>query len=228
MPKVFISYSHDSKAHSERVLALAIALGENGIAVELDQFHVDEIIDWPEWGNEQTSKEHSDFVLCVCTAEYRDRSEGKVPPDEGKGVIWEARLLEDDLYDEKGNSRVIPVLFDDEPESSIVRFLRGWTFCRLQDFALTDLEYLRILRILTGQARVVKNPVGSIPDLPPDPLPSPGRTVIGVPHQLPSPPSDFTGPQPWLNATSLPKCNSAGGAVATVGIYLGLPRWREP
>lgn len=193
MPKVFISYSHDSKAHSERVLALAIALGENGIAVELDQFHGDEIIDWPEWCNQQTSKEHSDFVLCVCTAEYRDRSEGKVPPDVGKGVIWEAKLLRDDQYDEKGNSRVIPVFLDDEPESSIVRFLRGWTFCRLRDFALSDSGYEHLLRILTKKARVVKNVVGEIPDLPPDPPPSPMSKAVGVPHQIPSPPPDFTG-----------------------------------
>jgi len=83
MPRVFISYSHDSKAHSERVLALAQALRGDGIDVELDQFHTDEIVDWPRWCNEQTSKEHSDFVLCICTAEYKRRMEGKVPPGKG-------------------------------------------------------------------------------------------------------------------------------------------------
>src|SRR3990170_1175186 len=50
----------------------------DGIDVELDQFHTDEIIDWPRWCNEQTSREHSDFVLCVCTAEYYRRIEGSV------------------------------------------------------------------------------------------------------------------------------------------------------
>ena len=70
--KVFISYSHDSPEHSNNVLSFALALRDHGIEVELDQFHVDEIIDWPRWCNEQTSHEQSEFVLCVCTAEYFD------------------------------------------------------------------------------------------------------------------------------------------------------------
>ena len=148
MPKVFITYSHDSPEHSARVLALAWALRSNGIDVELDQFHGEEITDWPRWCNEQTSRECSDFVVCICTAEYRRRIEGKVPPEKGKGVYWEGSLLDDDIYDAKGNRRLIPILFEDEPETSIPRFLRGWTFCRLHEFTLTDTGYEHLLRIL--------------------------------------------------------------------------------
>ena len=88
-PKIFISYSHDSPEHSERVLDLAWSLRRNGIDVELDQFHNEEIVDWPRWCNERISREHSDFVLCVCTAEFKRRIEGNVPPEKGKGVYWE-------------------------------------------------------------------------------------------------------------------------------------------
>ncbi len=163
--RVFISYSHDSPEHSGRVLDLAFALRDHGIEVELDQFHQDEIVDWPRWCNEQTSRECSDFVICIATAEYRRRIEGKVPPEKGKGVYWEGALLDDDLYDAKGNRRLIPVLFDQEAESAIPRFLRGWTFCRMADFDLNDAGYEHLLRLLTGQARVAKNPVGSVPVL---------------------------------------------------------------
>lgn len=176
-PEVFISYSHDSPAHSARVLAFAMALRDHGIDVELDQFHTEEIIDWPRWCNEQTSRDRSDFVLCICTAEYHRRIEGKVPPERGKGVYWEGSLLDDEIYDAKGNLRLIPVLFDDDPEVSIPRFLRGWTFCRLRNFALTDSGYEHVVRILTGQARVVKNPLGKVPVLPPEgPLTTPATT----------------------------------------------------
>ena len=41
---VFISYSHDSPEHSERVLELAWSLRGNGIDVELDQFHNDRTV----------------------------------------------------------------------------------------------------------------------------------------------------------------------------------------
>jgi sulfatase maturation enzyme AslB (radical SAM superfamily) len=167
-PKVIISYSHDSLQHSKRVLAFAQALRKDGVDVELDQFHQDEIIDWPRWCNEHTSREHSDFVICVCTAEFNRRIEGKVPPERGKGVHWEGSLLDDEIYDAKGNRRILAALFDDAPESSIPRFLRGWTFCRLHAFDLKeDPGYEHLLRIFTGQARVVKNPVGPVPFLPP-------------------------------------------------------------
>ena len=163
--RVFVSYSHDSPAHSQRVLDLAWALRDHGITVELDQFHQDEIVDWPRWCNEQTSREHSDFVICIATQEYKRRIEGRIPPEKGKGVYWEGSLLDDDLYDEKGNRRLIPVLFDQEEETAIPRFLRGWTRCRMSAFDLADPGYEHLLRLLTGQARVEKNPVGRIPDL---------------------------------------------------------------
>jgi hypothetical protein len=141
-------------------------LRDHGIDVELDQFHEAEIVDWPRWCNEQTSRERSDFVVCVCTAEYCRRIEGKVPPERGKGVYWEGSLLDDEIYDEKGNLRIIPLLFDDEPETSVPRFLGGWTYCRLRRFALDDSGYELLLRILTAQARVAKGPLGKVPVLP--------------------------------------------------------------
>jgi TIR domain len=177
IPRLFISYSHDSPEHSERVLSLAWALQGNGIDVELDQFHNEEIVDWPRWCNEQTSHEHSDFVVCVCTAEYRQRIEGKVPPEKGKGVYWEGSLLDDDLYDEKGNKRVIAILFDDVPDTSIPRFLRGWTHCRLRQFALSDPGYEQLIRILTRQAKVETKPLGPVPVLPPKRAPTGSREV---------------------------------------------------
>lgn len=162
---VFISYSHDSPEHSERVLQLAWAMRNHGIDVEIDQFHNEEIMDWPRWCNEQISREHTEFVVCVCTSEYRRRIEGKVPPEKGKGVYWEGSLLDDDLYDEKGNSRLIPIRIDDESESSIPRFLRGWTHCRLREFALNDAGYEHLIRILTRQAKVEMNPLRAVPVL---------------------------------------------------------------
>jgi len=167
MSKAFISYSHGSIEHCNHVLVFAQALRSHGIDVELDQFHSHEIVDWPRWCNEQLSHENSDFVLCVCTGEYNRRIEGKMPPEKGKGVYWEGSLIDDDLYDKKGNPRFIPILFDDTPEDTIPRILRGWTFCRLRDFAISDSGYEQVIRILTNQASVTKNPLGYVPVLPP-------------------------------------------------------------
>jgi hypothetical protein len=174
----FISYSHDSPEHSARVLAFAQALRANGIDIELDQFHSEQIVDWPRWCNEQTSREFHDFVLCVCTAEYRRRIDGHVAPEAGKGVHWEGSLLDDEVYDAKGNARIVPVLFDDDPESGIPRFLSGWTRCRVKEFVLDDAGFEQLLRILTGQATVVKQPLGPIPSLPSQAARAPARPRI--------------------------------------------------
>jgi hypothetical protein len=165
-PRIFISYSHDSPDHSERVLNLAWSLRDNGMEVELDQFHNEEIIDWPRWCNEQISREHSDFVLCICTAEYKRRVDGKAQPEKGKGVYWEGALLDDDIYDERGNRRIIPLLLGDETDSAIPRFVRGWTYCRLREFTLEDRGYEQLIRVLTRQAKVEKNALGAVPVLP--------------------------------------------------------------
>lgn len=134
-PRVFISYSHDSAAHKARVLDLAQSLRRDGIAAELDQYHETEILHWPRWCCEQSAPDKADYVLCVCTAEYLARINGDGPADVGRGVFWEGTLFISDLYDAKGTSRLLAVLLDDEPEASIPRFLRGWTFCRLAEFA---------------------------------------------------------------------------------------------
>lgn len=92
-PRVFVSYSHDNPEHCDRVLDLAQQLRRDGIDAELDQFHQEELKHWPRWCEEQMRSENSDFVLCVCTPEYKRRVEGRVPADVGKGVFWEGTLL---------------------------------------------------------------------------------------------------------------------------------------
>src|SRR5215213_14676 len=161
----FISYSHDSTEHSERVLSLAFALRSNGINVDLDQFHNETIVDWPRWCRQQIKRDRSDFVLCVCTAEYRRRIEDGERPEIGKGVYWEGSLLDDEIYDAKGNRRIVPILLNSEPATSIPDFLRGWTFCRLNEFTLSDPGYEQLVRILTSQAKVEKNDLGPVPAL---------------------------------------------------------------
>ena len=59
-PRVFISYSHDSAEHQALVLELAQQLRRDGIAAELDQFHVNELVHWPRWCEEQMRPENTD------------------------------------------------------------------------------------------------------------------------------------------------------------------------
>jgi hypothetical protein len=96
--KVFISYSHDSPDHSERVLALSNQLRALGIDTELDRYNVRPPQGWPHWCDEQLRPDVSSFVLVICTPTYSARVENRVPADEGRGVSWEGAIIYAYLY----------------------------------------------------------------------------------------------------------------------------------
>jgi tetratricopeptide (TPR) repeat protein len=167
-PRVFISYSHDSREHCAAVLALAQQLRRDGIAAELDQFHQEELQHWPRWCEEQMRPDNADFVLCICTAEYARRVEGRVAADVGKGVFWEGTLIYDELYDSKGNPRCVPVLLDGDSDADIPRVLKNWTWFRLEKLDKDEAEsgYAKLYRLLTRQAGIRPEAIGAPASLP--------------------------------------------------------------
>jgi SEFIR domain-containing protein len=166
-PRVFISYSHDSAGHCDRVLALAQQLRRDGIAAELDQFHQEELVHWPRWCEEQLRPEKSNFVLCVCTPEYKRRVEHRDPADVGKGVFWEGTQIYNYLYNAKGNRRCLPVLLDKNTQD-IPSILEGYTQFELDVFGLENSRsaYAKLYRLLTGQSNRQKTEVGALQRLP--------------------------------------------------------------
>jgi hypothetical protein len=174
-PRIFISYAQYDPAHAARVLELAYALAADGLAVELDQFHGQELIDRPRWCAERLDPANTDFVLMVCSVEYRRRIEGKVELDVGRGVFWEGDLIYGYLYRAKANERFVPLLLDDEPESALPRVLGNWNTFRLRRFGLQmgDRGYENLYRLLTAQPAMLRPSRGSPKRLPPRPAPSP-------------------------------------------------------
>jgi hypothetical protein len=166
---VFISYSHDNGEHCDKVLGLAQQLRRDGIDVELDQFHQNELVQWPRWCEEQLRPANSDFVLCICTQEYKRRIEGNVPADVGKGVFWEGTLIYNYLYDDKGNSRCVPVYLADADAGEIPAILKGYPRFHLSKFALDDAgsDYVNLYRLLTKQPGMAKVGIGEMHRLPP-------------------------------------------------------------
>jgi tetratricopeptide (TPR) repeat protein len=159
---VFISYSHDSPEHSERVLQLSNTLRSHGVDVELDQYHVRPPHGWPRWCEEQLRPENAAFVLVVCTDTYRQRVEGRTAADEGRGVFWEGGIIASYLYNEKGNERFIPILLPGTKEDDIPRPLSDHARYALAAFDLKDPGYRALYRELTGQPAVTKPVVGEI------------------------------------------------------------------
>ncbi len=167
-PRVFISYSHDNRAHCDAVLALAQQLRHDGIAAELDQFHQEELLHWPSWCEEQMRPENADFVLCICTAEYRSRVENRAAADVGKGVFWEGRRVYNEIYRNKGNHRFVPVLLAAATDTDIPEMLDGYTGFKLDSLGLADTHsaYAKLYRLLTGQPGTSGAVVGATVALP--------------------------------------------------------------
>ena len=169
LPKAFISYSHDSAEHDERVRALADRLCGDGVDCTIDQYHPHPPEPWPRWMDRQI--EEADFVLVVCTETYLRRAKGLEPPGVGLGVTFESVLITQDLYDAgMWNEKFFPVLFDGSLPASIPKHLRGYTHYR----ADTESGYESLLRHLRNEPKVQKPEVR--PGKPLPPIPSPGSS----------------------------------------------------
>src|SRR4051794_3346193 len=94
---VFISYSHDSHEHVDRVLEISDRLRELGVDANLDQYEHQPPEGWAAWMQRQI--ETSEYVLMVCTKKYRERVEKRAALGEGLGATWEGQLIVNAIYD---------------------------------------------------------------------------------------------------------------------------------
>jgi len=171
LPKAFISYSHDSAEHDERVRALADRLCGDGVDCTIDQYHPHPQEPWPRWMDRQI--EEADFVLVVCTETYLRRAKGLEPPGVGLGVTFESVLIIQDLYDAgMWNEKFFPILFDGSSPQFIPKPLRGYTHYR----ADTESGYESLLRYLRNEPKVKKPEVR--PGTPLSSIPSPGSPSL--------------------------------------------------
>ena len=137
-PWVFISYSHDSIEHADRVLALADALCGLGIEVTLDRYiHPAPAEGWPRWMDRHLDQAR--FVLMVCTETYRRCVMGQQEPGRGLGVRWEGGLIYNRIYhDAPSGSRFVPVLLPGCETKHIPNPVQGHAYYRITTFDLTD------------------------------------------------------------------------------------------
>ena len=158
-PTVFLSYSHDSPAHAERVRGLHASLSRDGCDCRLDVFK-DTDEDWPTWMTRQLLE--ADFILCVVTETYARRFRDRELPDVGLGVGWEAGLIRRLLYTKKlHNDRIFPVLCAESDRPHIPLELVGYDSFPLH----TPTGYPTLLRKLLNQPLHAKPATGTPPTL---------------------------------------------------------------
>ena len=82
MHRLFISYSHDSREHEDRVLALADRLRTDGIDALVDQYDLAPSDGWAMWADREIRK--ADFIAlaevrhgCDCSNCFRPDNQCK-------------------------------------------------------------------------------------------------------------------------------------------------------
>lgn len=160
MPRVFISYSHDSPEHKEWVLQVSEQLRVNGLECSIDRYvHGFPPEGWPSWMENQI--EQADYVLLVCTPVYLQRFRGEDTAG-GHGVTFEGLIITQTLYDVfNHNTKFIPVI----PETGCIDHV-PLTLKRYNTYSLPK-DYDALYRVLTAQPEIIATPVGSIKPMPP-------------------------------------------------------------
>jgi hypothetical protein len=160
-PKVFISYSHDSPVHEQRVLAFANRLRQAGVDAQIDRYVNGAPVEgWPRWMENQL--EWADFVLLLCTEIYDRRFRGHEQPEKGRGVDWEGALVTNEIYQDRSlTAKFVPVLFFSNEAKFIPRPLLGHTHYVL------DIEenYSKLLAFFVGRAGVSPGPLGPLREI---------------------------------------------------------------
>jgi hypothetical protein len=167
---VFISYSHESAEHEDKVLALAHKLRSDGINAVIDQYVAVPANGWPRWTEQEIR--NAAFVLVICTESYLQRVNGQQEQGKGRGVVWEANIIYNLLYNTGvTTSKFIPVLFDPVHSSFIPTPLQG-----MPHYVVTiDEGYDGLVRHIRNEPRVAMPALGT---------PAPRRAPRSYPASL--------------------------------------------
>ena len=159
--RVFISYSHDSPEHQQRVLAWAERLRKDGVDAQLDRYVPGTPEGgWPRWMLDKL--DWADFVLVVCTETYYKRFRGHEESGKGKGVDWEGNLITSEIYNTKSKTaKFAPIFFESQDERFIPEPLRATTHYLLD----SEDNYTKLYAFLTGQAGVTPGELGPLKTL---------------------------------------------------------------
>lgn len=126
-PSVFISYSHDSEEHKDRVLSFADQLCDDGIDCWLDHYIDAPPEGWTQWMNNCIND--ADFVLMICTEKYYNRVMGKENIGIGLGGKFEGKLIITKIYhDDCRNTKYIPVLLENAQQKFIPDILQDFNY----------------------------------------------------------------------------------------------------
>jgi hypothetical protein len=153
VPKVFISYSWDSDDHRKWVRDFATRLRtEGGVDVTLDQWHAVPGDQLPQFMAKAVRE--SDFVLLVCTPNYKTKSNGGTG-----GVGYEGDIMTSEVLTKQNHRKFIPILRHDDWSSAAPSWVAGKYYIKLAGDPYSKEAYLDLLQTLHGK-RASAPPIG--------------------------------------------------------------------
>ena len=123
--RVFISYSHDTPSHVERVWNFAKQLRGDGVDCWMDQDTDNPDRGFPHWTERQVR--FAQIVLVACSRGYRAKFDSEDGVEGGLGVKYEAHFIRQELYD-KGlrNDKFLPITFSEDADGVVPALLRPY------------------------------------------------------------------------------------------------------
>ena len=194
IPKVFISYSHDSQKHKKWVLDLATRLRNTGVDAIIDQWELrpgDDLQHFME-----THLADSDYVLMICTNRYVEKANSGIG-----GVGYEKMIITSELIKNIDSNKVIPIIRQNGTYN-VPTFLKTKLFI---DFSRTDdfeFSYDELVRTVHNSPLYEKPEIGNNPFTPVEEV-RPEKTSNALRELMTIVVKDFERGKDWSNYKSI-------------------------
>ena len=158
VPRVFISYSHDSENHKDWVLNLSTRLRANGVDVVLDQWGLklgSDIAKFIEQGLSESNR-----IIIICTEIYVEKA------NSGKdGVGYEKMIMTAELMGNVDSNKIIPLVRNNNSPKKTPTFIGGRRYIEFSSDRDFEKKYEELIRNIHAAPLKPKPPLGVNPFL---------------------------------------------------------------
>ena len=158
VPKVFISYSHDSQEHKKWILDLATRLRNNGVDAIIDQWELRPGDDLPHFM--ETHLSDSDYIVMVCTDKYVEKANLGTG-----GVGYEKMIITADLLSNIDSNKVVPIIRQ-YGTTNVPTFLKTKLFLNFSNDDDYEFSFDELVRTFHGSPIFKKPEIGNSPFTP--------------------------------------------------------------
>jgi hypothetical protein len=155
VPKVFISYSHDSFSHKKWILELATRMRNNGIDAIIDQWELQPGDDLPHFMETHLSK--SDKIIMVCTEKYVEKANAGIG-----GVGYEKMIITSTLLKNIDENKIIPIV-KQVSTNNLPTFLKSKLYLDFSNVDDYEFSFDELIRTIHKSPLYKKPPIGNKP-----------------------------------------------------------------